>query len=359
MYVKSFFVVCTLLFGALPQTGVAQNLSCGSTYVIQEGDTISNIAKRTYGSAAAQALIVIANPTKLRNIDIIFAGTKIELPCIKVSGRAVNQTGERQSDIRWRGADIAMLTGSDYAPFSDRGYEGGGMVTAIARRAAELGAPEASVSVSWVNDWGAHLQTLLLERRAFDVGFPWYRPNCRDRSALDANAILRCDNFHFSKPVYESILPFFSATSDEKEYLSLSDMEGARICRPDGFLTFDLVEKGLLAADHFEGGESKVVLLQPATPEDCFEMVLSGDADLASVNSLTAQATLNNMNAAPDFVSHDRVASIVAHHIVVPKNRPEGAALMRRLDNGLSEMEESGELDELRTKYVQMFFSEN
>lgn len=359
MYARYLFVVFILALGAMPQVTSAQNISCGSTYAIREGDTISNIAKRTYGSAAAQELIVSANPATLGNIDIIFAGTEIKLPCIKDGGEGVTQKEEFQTSIRWRGADIAMLTASDYAPFSDRRYEGGGMITAIARRAAELGAPEASVSVSWVNDWGSHLQTLLLERRAFDVGFPWYRPNCEDRSTLDANAILRCDNFYFSRPVYESILPFFSAATDDKEYLSLSDMEGARVCRPSGFLTFDLVEKGLLAADHFEGGDSKVVLLQPDTPEDCFELVLSGDADLASVNSLTAQATLNNMNAAPDFVSHDRVASIVTHRIVVPKNRPEGAALMRRLDNGLSEMERSGELDELRSKYVQMFFSEN
>ena len=33
-------------------------------------------------------------------------------------------------------------------------------------------------NIAWVNDWSAHLNPLLVSR-AFDMGFPWAKPNCR------------------------------------------------------------------------------------------------------------------------------------------------------------------------------------
>lgn len=347
---------------AMSSSVTAEAISCGGAYTIEEGDTLSSIARRAYDNVAAQELLFNANRAVLKNIDVIFTGTELKVPCISDNAILPTQDAEvvpESQSIRWASADVAFLTGSDYAPFTDQRYEKGGMITAIARRAMEIGYPSADVSVSWVNDWGAHLQTLLLERRAFDAGFPWYRPACENRANLDANAILRCDNFHFSNPVYESILPFFSKFDAELSIEQPQDMEGMTVCRPSGFLTFDLVEKGLLAADHFDGGSSSVTLVQPNTPEDCFEMVLSGEADIASFNSLVAQSTLNRMGVADKFAAHDKVASILAHHIVVPKNRPEAAALMRRINDGLDVMQKEGELGELKSKYIQIFFAEN
>jgi hypothetical protein len=45
--------------------------------------------------------------------------------------------------------------------------------------------------ISWVNDWAAHLNPLLLTR-AFDVGFPWARPDCDGSADLDATSQFRC-----------------------------------------------------------------------------------------------------------------------------------------------------------------------
>jgi len=361
-FMRSGFFFAALSMCFIPAVGEAQEISCGIPYIVEENDTTSSIAKRAYGSVAALELLYNANRAVINNIDVIFSGTQLKVPCISENSElfsTVAQAEIESDEIRWRSADVAFLTGGDYAPFTDQRYENGGMVTAIARRAVEVGYPEAEVSVSWVNDWGAHLQTLLLERRAFDAGFPWYKPNCDKRENLDANAKLRCDNFLFSSPVYESILPFFSKLDNDVSIESPVDMHDLVICRPSGFLTFDLVDMGLLSPDHFEGGESNITLVQPNTPEDCFELVLAGEADLASLNSLVAQSTLNRMGVADQLKAHDAVASILSHHIVVPKNRAEAAALMRRINQGLETMNDEGELADLKTKYIQVFFSEN
>ena len=54
-----------------------------------------------------------------------------------------------------------------------------------------------SYNISWVNDWAAHLNPLLVTR-AFDVGFPWLKPDCSNVSELAPDVKYRCQKFFFS-----------------------------------------------------------------------------------------------------------------------------------------------------------------
>lgn len=50
------------------------------TYTVQEGDTLSEIAQRTYGNANEWIKIFEANKAVLANPDLISPGTVITLP---------------------------------------------------------------------------------------------------------------------------------------------------------------------------------------------------------------------------------------------------------------------------------------
>jgi nucleoid-associated protein YgaU len=49
-------------------------------YVIEQGDTLSAIAKRFYGNANAYPQIVEANREVIKDADKIFPGQKIRIP---------------------------------------------------------------------------------------------------------------------------------------------------------------------------------------------------------------------------------------------------------------------------------------
>src|SRR5262249_11525144 len=107
---------------------------------------------------------------------------------------------------------IEFLTADGFAPYTGRSLEGGGMITQSSDAAMSLIKEEArgrfDYGISWVNDWAAHLNPLLLTR-AFDVGFPWARPDCESGVPLDQSSQFRCQRFFFSDPLYESVTGLF------------------------------------------------------------------------------------------------------------------------------------------------------
>ena len=106
---------------------------------------------------------------------------------------------------------VEFLTADGFAPYTGRSLEAGGMLTQVIAAAMGVVKEEAKgrfdYGVSWVNDWSAHLNPLLLTR-AFDVGFPWARPNC-DAVNLEPTSQFRCQRFFFSEPLYEGITGLF------------------------------------------------------------------------------------------------------------------------------------------------------
>src|SRR6516225_290509 len=107
---------------------------------------------------------------------------------------------------------IEFLTADGFPPYTGRSLEGGGMLTQVVSAAMGLIKEEAKgrfdYGISWVNDWSAHLNPLLLTR-AFDVGFPWTRPDGDSVAELDQSSQFRCQKFLFSDPLYEAVTSLF------------------------------------------------------------------------------------------------------------------------------------------------------
>ena len=338
----------------------AQPIECGEGYTVGRGDTLSSIALRAYGSAAAVDLLFNVNRRKIGdNPSLIRPGLDLIIPCLSGSTLTPpiedeeNASAVLEPRIPER-ADIAFLTGTAFPPFTDQGYPRGGMSTVIVEEAAAIGLSGKSTRVYFVNDWSAHLMTLLVDRGAFDAAFPWTQPDCSS-DRLDEDSRIRCDNFYFSDPpVYENVVPFYSMKSSQFRPTSPEDLIGKRICRAAGYFTFDLVEYGLLGV----GDEAdKIQFIQAESPTACFRELAAGRVDYVTHNALTAQAPIAELDLSDDIAIHDAVASITTLHVIVPKNRPEARALMERINRGLRQLEASGRMAEIKREFLEIFLT--
>jgi len=104
---------------------------------------------------------------------------------------------------------IRMVTGSGYAPFTDEKLDGGGALTKMVRQAMEQGNPDQEFNITFVNDWGSHLESLL-PLGAMDMTFPWFKPDCTKVEFLSPASANRCTGFNHSAPLYDALVGFYT-----------------------------------------------------------------------------------------------------------------------------------------------------
>ena len=178
---------------------VAVAQTCGTDYTIKEGETLAQIAARVYGNPAQWTVIFYANQDRLgTNVSLLVPGLALRLPCIggvqqaqpmppiaTTPAQTTTSSSETAFIISSLLRRVEFLTADGFAPYTGRSLESGGMLTQVIVSAMGLIKEDAKgrfdYGVSWVNDWAAHLNPLLLTR-AFDVGFPWARPDCEGGS---------------------------------------------------------------------------------------------------------------------------------------------------------------------------------
>ncbi|MGR3492632.1 MAG: LysM peptidoglycan-binding domain-containing protein, partial [Shimia sp.] len=122
----------TLAVGAaLAAPGLAQACSA-KVHTVAAGETAFTIAEGYYGQLEQWSLIFYANQAALTNPLAIPAGTQLTIPCPPSGGFVADATPLQVED-----AEIRMLTGGNYAPFTDQGWPGQGMITEIINAAME------------------------------------------------------------------------------------------------------------------------------------------------------------------------------------------------------------------------------
>src|SRR5688572_8177229 len=164
----------------LPDTADAQ--TCGTEHTVKEGETLAQIAARAYGNPTQWTVIFYANQDRLGgNMSLLVPGLAIRLPCIgsgqsgqtpesppgKVTTPSLpSQLSEPSFIISSLLRRIEFLTADGFAPYTGRSLEAGGMLTQLIDASMGLIKEEAKgrfdFGISWVNDWAAHLNPLLL-----------------------------------------------------------------------------------------------------------------------------------------------------------------------------------------------------
>jgi polar amino acid transport system substrate-binding protein len=358
-------VALCLLGVTSPSPSQAQ--TCGTDYTIKEGETLAQIAARVYGNPAQWTIIFYANQDRLgTNVSLLVPGFTLRLPCI---GGAQQQaqplppiaTTPAQTQTPSEAAiiisslvrRIEFLTADGFAPYTGRALEGGGMLTQVIAGAMGLVKEEAKgrfdFGVSWVNDWSAHLNPLLLTR-AFDVGFPWARPNC-DGVNLEPTSQFRCQRFFFSEPLYEVITGLFVQSGSRFKSLRTEEIAGATLCVPAGQPVHELDDHGRNWVR-----DNKVVLMRPPTVDECFRLLDSGTVDSVMESELAGRASITSLGLGDKVRMIEQPVALTTYHVLVSKSHPHARTILYYVNSSLEKLRESGEYDRIVERHLARFW---
>lgn len=331
---------------ALSAGAAAAQEAC-TNYTVADGDTMATIAIAAYGTSNYQP-IFNANRNVINNPNSLEPGLVLALPCADGSlpnGQSAQEIiaaeEQRAASVKRSSVyqpPIKLVTGNGWAPFADESLNGGGAITRLGTTALQRGGNARDYSVSFVDDWNSHLETLL-PLGAFDVSMAWNMPDCTNRTyEWSWETEVRCTQFDASVPVYDIVVGFYSLP--ESEYASATtfdELNGSTICRMDGWFIHDLEQEGL------RNGES-ITLMQPITARECLDAVLTGTADVATFEVQLFSDTMVEMGLNQnDLVENPFVTSLSSLRFISHRSNPFGKQYLAMLNKGLNEMRESGE----------------
>lgn len=230
---------------------------------------------------------------------------------------------------------LTFVTGNDFAPYTDEDLPGGGIFTQLVETAVQRSDPELEYKITFINDWGAHVEDLL-PNNIFDAGFPWARPNCSAPETLSESDAFRCENFYFSMPFYEVVNGFYSKLgSGYDTAYDYNQFNGARICRPESMSMAPLSAAGLK--------EPAVELIRAESNEDCFQALQAGSVDIVSIGSKMAWDSIEQLGLTATVVENPNLAHVDTLNVMIHKSNANAAGYITMLNAGLQIMRDSGE----------------
>lgn len=324
---------------------------CGAPYVVVTGDTLSDIAQAAFTDASRWTDIYEFRDNSSaigNNPNLIETGMRLDMPpCPTQLASVPPQPQARPAAVTTTTAPsvtgfvpkIDIVTGGDYTPFTDGAAPGRGMITQLVEAAFAASDLSNDVQIDFVNDWGSHLH-LLIPRNKYDFGFPWIQPDCSNVAILPEDMKIRCE-YEWSEPLYTFTVALFAPKTDPNPPASFSDLQGKIVCRPAGYYTFDLSERGLLDGETF-------TMSRPTTVAECFDLLERGRVDYVSINRFTGEKAVASAGLG-DFI--EPVRTLVdprAFHLVAYRDNAEAAfTWMAEFNEGLDRIRANGVWDEI------------
>lgn len=346
----------TLGAGALaPDTAVAQarDIVCGGDYVVVPGDTLSQIAVRAYGVGRFTP-IFDANRDVLDSPQRLEIGFRLFIPCLDNTGRPVQReaavvpaptrTVAVQPKVAVTPAPstgaglpqdgtVRLVALGARAPYVGERLPEGGMLTEILQRALLRAPVPLDFQVAFTG--GSEVEAVA--DGGYDLGYPVRRPDCA-AATLDARARTLCEGYLFSAPIQTDDLDLFvTRTGDFAEANAANDLFGARVCRPEGMSTDDLVGAGLDA--------SSVSLITARDATQCFRMLGFGDVNVVAIAESEGRAAAEAAGVAGRVALIGGIGQSGTLHVVAPRTNAAAADWIALVDEGLADMRASGEYD--------------
>ena len=334
----------TLALCALILTGANEvRAQCANdAHIVASGETVFSIAERYYGDPEKWTLIYYANEAKLQaSVFQVAPGDVLKIPC---------EPGSKTADatpLQVDNAELKLLTGSNYAPFTDRDWPGQGMVTELVNAAMEATPAPVTYSITWEDDWSKHLFPKL-DGKEFDMGFPWLKPNCEQTPNNE-----RCANFHFSDPLVEILILLFVNENSDFQYNSDEDVLGKRLCRPDGYFTHDLNRPG---REWLSKG--LITLVREDSPQACFEALRRGAVDAVTLNVFLGAQTIEAMGLRGQIIPLEKPLSTEGLHVIISKKHWRGTTFMYRFNAGLAALRGSERYSQIVSKHLSVFWDQ-
>ena len=329
-----------IVLGMLSALPTGAHALCDVTYKVQPGDTLFSIAETHYGTSQQWTLVYYANQAVLEGQTAV-PGSDVYIPC------PASEAAPEQMPPREVGAELTLLTAGNYLPFSDRNWPGKGLATELVQAALEASPAPLPYAVAWEEDWSQHLFPLL-DQKTYDMGFPWVKPDCAAASDNE-----RCKSFHFSEPLMELPIMLFKRDGSDFTYAGDGDLIGTRLCRPAGYFTHDLDR-----ADRRWLSEGKITLVQPDSPEACFEQLMADKVDAVTVNVFLGASKIVAMGLRGRVVPLDQALSRESLHVIISKTHWRGTTHLYRINAGLAELRENGQYDEIVSRHLDLFWEQ-
>ncbi|MEL7114767.1 MAG: transporter substrate-binding domain-containing protein [Pseudomonadota bacterium] len=329
-----------MLAGAMLPLASAAQAACDVEHVVQPGETYYSVAEDYYGDRGQWTHVYYAN-LQATGTPSIIPGNIVTIPCIDGVSVEADPTPLQQDD-----AELKLLTGGDYAPFTDQDLPGQGLVTELVNAALEMTPSPVTYSITWEDDWSQHLFPMLDDKQ-FDMGFPWLRPDC---DATPDNE--RCKHFHFSEPLMLMPIMLFVREDNQFRFQDDGDIHGRSICRPKGYFTHDLDR-----SDRRWISDGKITFVQGDSPGDCFYKVLVGEVDAATVNLFLGASVILEMGLRNKVVPLERPVSEEGLHVVISKAHWRGTTHLYRINAGLQALKSDGRYQEIVSRHLEAFQS--
>lgn len=331
--------VATALTGmmmTIPQQAAAQ--SACSVYTVASGDTLSVIASTAETRGGFQTLFD-ANRDILDSPNLLEVGQKLKIPCADGSlpGEAAETTTAAISvpTTSQPNRPLRIVTASGYAPFTDESLPGGGLITQMVNRSMEIAGEGQEYDLSFINDWGSHLETLL-PTGAVDMVFPWFRPDCDQVENLSPGSAERCTKFNHSEPFYEALVGYYTLKgSDFENVTTYEELQGARLCRPEAWFTFDLEAERLMPPN--------VTMERPVPQAGCWQLLMDGDIDVITLDALPAEEDARELGVWDNIAKLEALTSAQTLHVFVSKDNAFANEALPIINAGLEELRLSGE----------------
>lgn len=339
-----------LISTTFSSTALAQNESfCGKTYTIQSGDTLSLLANKAFDNTndflrfyedSRNRKSLGTNPNRIK------VGALLYLPPCS-DGKTI-ELGESENTATVLTSDpfagtIDIVTGTDFAPFTDEGLQSGGMLTAMVQEAFAQSDLDQEAKIVFINDWGSHLDTLLPDQK-YEFAFPWYRPDCSDPNALSPKMRQRCD-LVWSDPLFSVIIGFYSLATASNLPADFIELQGKHLCRPSGYFTFDLEENGLVPG-------TNIKLSQPGSVADCFELLEDGLVDFVTINRFTAEKAIATAGLDGLIVPISSIVTTQNLHLVGHQSSASAVRLISSFNAGLRRLSDSGRLSRITNFFM-------
>ncbi|MGH1414243.1 MAG: LysM peptidoglycan-binding domain-containing protein [Pelagimonas sp.] len=339
--------------------------TCGGEYTVKRGDSLSLIADKLYKNVGLWTSIQGNNSDKIgSNPNNIRVGMTLRMSCINGLPTGLKGGTSIETIKAAAAAPVAplvvapghaatrkkinILTGDDFAPFTDRGLPKGGILADVVEEAMKAAQPAQGYAVHWVNDWSSHHEPLL-SNALLDIGFPWFKPDCESDPET-----YRCANLRFSESMFEVLMLLFVNKENPIAFNTDADLAGKTLCRPKGYSTFIFEQHGRnwLKNDH-------ITLHTGDSPSDCFELLAAGKVDGAVLNEFSGRKKIKELGLQDQIVvAKGQPISVDGNHMVVHKSHPNGPELLAEFEKGLAMIKENGTYQRIIDEHMTRIWAE-
>ena len=225
------------------------------------------------------------------------------------------------------GSDIKLVTGNDYAPFTDQSLPKGGLATAVITEAFK----EAGVMSQM--DWKPWKRGYVESRQGRYIGTFPYIPT--EERKLD---------FLYSDAIFTETYVALSNRSETGIFKTYEDMKGKTVCRPVGYAIADKLEKNMK--------EWNIALFQPADMSGCMKAVMRLPNQVVIMNRLQAAEEFKKTEVSlAEIKVHQLTEKGFTLHFIVSKSLKGADEWILKFNQGLENIRQSGLYDKLAAEF--------